>query len=1836
MWAWLQEELGMGEGARGVATLADVGLKGIILMAMAGIAILLTRRRAASTRHLIWLLALVSLILLPAVSLLVPKWQIPILPSVEERSVESAEFRPSDLTPLVLTPVRVESSTDKPVASTAQATLHSGTAPPPVTTSVQTNGAPSARPKTLAFSLLVTWLAVALAVFFPLLAGTIAVARMTRRATPFPDDDLPALADILTESLGLRGRVRLLRAESRAMPMAAGFTRPIVFLPRGTESWPQEKQRAVLLHELAHVKRRDCLTHALARTAVALHWFNPLAWWALRQLRIEREHACDDLVLTAGERPTAYAEHLLDIARTMRAGTMASAAAITMAKKSHLEGRLLAVLDGARNRKELTLGLILLFIVLFTATVLLLSPIALTAPQPIDVPAYAVGKWHAQGSNVYVGATNLHMPLELQIGADGTVEGRLGDALLEDANLSRLSIPERWSYRGRHFDYKIEAHLKGQLNTIDYDGPLFIGLVDMNGEWGARPLLSLRALGEDRDGLTQLGHYVMKPHTNPYLEIFAHDVRAAVVGVRDPDAKAGPALWEPDGVPLVGVPNGFERRHGSVSIENGQVRRDFLVLVTNFAPSRQTADISVRWKVEGVRSVGGGLSKRDDQWRIDIATAFPDTQEHTTLYIGVAGGGWTNVVSGGLGGSAGASVDGRSYDVVFSEAMEKGGAYHVIVTHAKMDQDYRVVAVDHGGKTHVLSNAGSSSAGNLVQSEYLLSDLPPDDVARVEFQVRDYVWRAIPKIALQPLTGSGRIEAAHYKPFPPAILAMYNGPQSSEDKHAQAFGPSDGKATFGRPVAVSEFEWIYLGRVDEGWRFKFKRRFPADQPDIAENIARESTYMGGALAVFEDAFQWIGVEEVDSGISTDLIQSPSAADSLDYTNPYSSRFSKNLGASVVAVGEPNAECTLDSAWAPDGSPLSAVPSGYPDNMSITPLREGGVIRHFLVDIGPQANPDELAISWRINGQSGKSETSKGGNITRLSMVTELSGEDKTATLKLGIAASPWETPTDQGFPGSTVENEGYSLTFSDFFKKDNTTQITVTHPVFGQSSRLVAVDRDGTRHPTTRTYTKIVGSERQSTFVVMGEVSPDQISHVVFQTRKFVWREISGIALHPSQTQMPASNPRTEARATSNESTTPKDFTATFTSGITAHVAAIGSRGSQYGDAWRPDGALLSEIPEAFKEPFGLSSSAEGIYRQLLVKAIPAGENADISMTWRFNRGRGGSWTQSVEEDKTHLHILLKTPDENREGTLELGIAAGPWESVHGTSGPNSSVDGNRFSSAYSDFFEKDGKARVIVTHTPREDDYRLVVFDKDDTPYPTREVSSTGVGGMRQTEYVVEGDATSSQLLYMDLQARPYEWKMISGIALHPSQTARPVSIRQTEARAFMDEREARRQAILDVVSSESLEESIRMLRKRPFSKLFWISTELSMPISQTKAQEYMLHQPRVAKIMAAAVEGSQETRQKILDTVLAELTDYVEGRQRSLEGKETTTGALNGGFAFPLILAEVDRSGASLPVLLQWYEVDRTEATISNAFMASMRTAEELEGASGTARMTSMNHIASAAYEIMLRLSILEESEVPFSTVHEEPELFRPRERLASGAVPKLKGYKLNRELGSSHADRIMKKLRAYLEGQPTTSPELQKALRFNDRRAKEAVEAYDDVRPIVWGEVTEGLQAAVRLDPFRASYAMGEVIPISFLVRATGEEEVQFLTSERRSGDECISYDLTGNLNPSGTTRYSGSDAVRRVSGGSESTHFIKSASFTFLPVSATTPPEHPVGTWAKVLPGTHTLQFKLNFPDATMASGDGAPRPGDWTGTLTTGKVEVEVVEKGSSSTSPSPL
>jgi soluble lytic murein transglycosylase-like protein len=120
-----------------------------------------------------------------------------------------------------------------------------------------------------------------------------------------------------------------------------------VLLPADAAAWPEERLRAVLLHELAHARRGDCAAQWAAAAVCALHWFNPLAWHAAARMRLEAEHAADDAALA--RTPAAdYARHLLHVAASLhRDGTRAAAA---MARPSQLRRRIEAVLDPHRPR----------------------------------------------------------------------------------------------------------------------------------------------------------------------------------------------------------------------------------------------------------------------------------------------------------------------------------------------------------------------------------------------------------------------------------------------------------------------------------------------------------------------------------------------------------------------------------------------------------------------------------------------------------------------------------------------------------------------------------------------------------------------------------------------------------------------------------------------------------------------------------------------------------------------------------------------------------------------------------------------------------------------------------------------------------------------------------------------------------------------------------------------------------------------------------------------------------------------------------------------------------------------------------------------------------------------------------------------------------------------------------------------------------------------------------------------------------------------------------------------------------------------------------------------
>src|SRR5207237_8677933 len=186
--------------------------------------------------------------------------------------------------------------------------------------------------------------------------GLAAVQWMSRQTPVITDAPWLAEAQSLARGLGIP-QVRFVRTRIGSMPMAWGVFRPSVLIPVDADGWPADRLRIVVLHELAHVKRRDCLTHLVAQIACAAYWFNPLAWIAVKRLRTERERACDDLVLVSGTRGPDYADQLLEIARVMRAGrfpVVLAGATLAMAHRSQLEGRLMAILDPSVPRGGLT------------------------------------------------------------------------------------------------------------------------------------------------------------------------------------------------------------------------------------------------------------------------------------------------------------------------------------------------------------------------------------------------------------------------------------------------------------------------------------------------------------------------------------------------------------------------------------------------------------------------------------------------------------------------------------------------------------------------------------------------------------------------------------------------------------------------------------------------------------------------------------------------------------------------------------------------------------------------------------------------------------------------------------------------------------------------------------------------------------------------------------------------------------------------------------------------------------------------------------------------------------------------------------------------------------------------------------------------------------------------------------------------------------------------------------------------------------------------------------------------------------------------------------------
>jgi beta-lactamase regulating signal transducer with metallopeptidase domain len=300
-------------------------IKVSLLLGAAGcVAALLRRRASSATRHLIWSLALVGTLLLPMASIALPGWSFTIGTAPEAAAAAPVIDRGNESVASPSTPASVTADADAP---------------------------PAAARFNLSWPALIgaVYLAGGAVVLIALFVQRSSVRRWACRASDVRDAEWSRLLAECARDMGVRSEVRLLRSREQSMPMTFGIRRPSILIPAIAETWTGDRRRAVILHELAHIARRDCLTQTLAVIACTLYWFHPAVWWATRRLRIERELACDDRVIAAGTQPREYAGHLLEIAYSF-GDHRVSATAVSMARPQQLESRMLAALDDGRNR----------------------------------------------------------------------------------------------------------------------------------------------------------------------------------------------------------------------------------------------------------------------------------------------------------------------------------------------------------------------------------------------------------------------------------------------------------------------------------------------------------------------------------------------------------------------------------------------------------------------------------------------------------------------------------------------------------------------------------------------------------------------------------------------------------------------------------------------------------------------------------------------------------------------------------------------------------------------------------------------------------------------------------------------------------------------------------------------------------------------------------------------------------------------------------------------------------------------------------------------------------------------------------------------------------------------------------------------------------------------------------------------------------------------------------------------------------------------------------------------------------------------------------------------
>jgi len=569
------------------------------------------------------------------------------------------------------------------------------------------------------------WLTVVITMGLLLLQRAIFVRRLiaqAKEANSMMNDTLESCR----ERIRVKRKIGLKVSANAESPAVCGLFRPVILVPKYLASNLSSSQlRAVLLHELAHIRRGDLWVNLAQTVLQIIYFYNPLLWLANAIIRRVREQAVDEMVLVAmGAKAQQYPETLVNVAKLAFKRPALSLRLIGVVEsKSALAGRIKHILNRPMPKKA-KLGILGLAVVIIIAAILL--PMATCTPGPPGLVIKGTVK-DAQTGEPIAGARVFDdgygpKPNWEQIKAD--VRSEWGAITNSAGEYSFLTWPE-------HHSIKVEAPgYKPERQSL-YDGHFTFNKKD-----------------------EETFNFVLEPEkasdSSEFKTKLPNGVTVELVGVCE-HPNEGKQWWRPDGSIL--EPDHAPSDHSRMTVkpdETEQARE----LALRFA-GQDVEHISFTWEIDmATRSSSHPFYVTEKREKLkplrNIVFKLPQNLETLDFSIGVATGEWKRVASGGDGRTVSGTNDSLTdSSVIFHEAVKEKDTVRLCATHLLGgDYDCRIMVVDRDDEIHgPIRGSNSGSDMRLCKGFF---DLSPDQIKYILLQARPYEWVEFKNVSLRP------------------------------------------------------------------------------------------------------------------------------------------------------------------------------------------------------------------------------------------------------------------------------------------------------------------------------------------------------------------------------------------------------------------------------------------------------------------------------------------------------------------------------------------------------------------------------------------------------------------------------------------------------------------------------------------------------------------------------------------------------------------------------------------------------------------------------------------------------------------------------------------------------------------------------------------------------------------------------------------------------------------------------------------------------------------------------------------------------------------------------